>query len=111
LKKERARRVYYVYAIRLDDEVLEKRKFAKRNPGYRPGKPCYYIGSSIHEPAERFRKHKAGHRASSWVRSHGRYVAAKKCFVIETADHTEPARREHAYAEKLRKKGYGIWQN
>ena len=111
MKKRRMQHVYHIYAIRLGDEVLDKGKFVKRNPDYRSGKPCYYIGSSTHEPAERFRKHKAGQRASTWVRKYGLYVAAKKCFAIETADTREPAKVEHAYAEKLRNKGFGIWQN
>jgi hypothetical protein len=105
------KRSYHIYAIRLDDAVLEDRRFTARNPGHRPGKPCYYIGSSIYEPATRFAKHKGGQKAARVVRKWGLYVAKKKCFIIETEDHTEPAKREAAYAEDLRTQGFGIWQN
>ena len=111
MKKRRMKHVYHMYAIRLDDEVPDKGKSAKCEPDYRSGKPCYSIGSSIYEAAERFLKHKAGQRASAWVRKCGLYVAANSCFAIETADHAKPAKVEHAYAEKLRNKGFGIGQN
>jgi len=111
MKKRRMKHVCHIWAIRLDDEVLDKGKFAKRDPDYRSGKPCCYIGSSVCEPAQRLRKHKAGQRASTWVRKYGLCVAAKKCCAFETADRGKPAKVEHACAEKLRNKGVGIWQN
>ena len=111
MKKRRMKHVYHINAIRLDDEVLHKGKFAKRDPDYWSGKPSYHIRSSMHEPAERLRKHEAGNGASTRVRTYGLYVVAKKCFAFETADHAKPAKVEHACAEKLRNKDLGIWQN
>ena len=102
---------YHIYAIRLSDEVLKKPEFNRRNPHYEAGKPCYYIGSSIYPPRERFEKHMAGNRSSKWVRTFGLHPASKKCFVIETSDPEERYRREREYANELRLRGYGIWQN
>lgn len=40
--------VAYLYVIRLDDAVLNKKKFMDSNPRYQPGKPCYYVGASVY---------------------------------------------------------------
>jgi hypothetical protein len=101
---------YYLYVIGLDQAVLAKRKFRTANPGYRDGKPCYYVGTSIYRPAERFKKHKAGERSSAWVRQFGLYVAKKKCRVRWTSVHGPREEVEACYAAELRTKGYGIWQ-
>jgi hypothetical protein len=53
----------------------------------------------------------AGNRSSKWVRTFGLHPASKKCFVIETSDPEERYRREREYANELRLRGYGIWQN
>ena len=102
---------YYLYAIRLRDDVLSRPKFRAANPLYRAGKPCYYVGSSIYRPKVRFRKHLNGERSSKWVRDFGLHVATRKC---KAMFETEPGDRivaERNYAEELRAQGYGIWQN
>ena len=104
-------RVYWIYAIRLSDEVLTRRRFLARNPDYKPGKPCYYVGSSVYPPKKRFEMHKSGHKSSWWVREFGQHVATKKCFRIEVENAEERDGSERAYAEELRAVGYGIWQN
>lgn len=101
----------YLYVIRLDDAVLDKKKFMDRNPHYRRGKPCYYVGASVYPPAERFRKHKAGERSSRWVRIYGLYVVKGKCRRIDVEDTSQRDAAERAYARELRDKGYGVWQN
>ena len=35
------KRLYHIYAIRLDDAVLRRRAFLEHNLDYQPGKPCY----------------------------------------------------------------------
>lgn len=101
----------HLYAIRLDDVVLQKPRFIERNPDYMEGKPCYYIGTSIYDPDTRFRMHKEGHKSSKWVRDHGLYVARRRCKVIQVSNGEERAKAEAGYAALLRKRGYGIWQN
>jgi len=103
--------VVHLYAIRLDDAVMKKKRFIDRNPDYATGKPCYYIGSSIYEPEARFEKHKAGERSSRWVRDYGLHVAKRKCRQIDVKSKSERDSAERAYAAELRAKGYGIWQN
>ena len=55
---------YYVYVIDLDKSILRKEDdFKLKNPQYKAGKPCVYVGQSSHTPKERFEKHKQGHKA------------------------------------------------
>jgi len=103
--------VVYIYVIRLDDIVLTRPKFVARDPDYRKGKPCYYVGSSIYKPAVRFAKHKAGERASRWVKDYGLWVAKRKCKRIRVTTGSERYVVERAYATELRRQGYGVWQN
>lgn len=102
---------YHIYAIRLSDDVLQRPKFMERNPHYKKGKPCYYIGSSIYPPKVRFDKHKAGERSSRWVRDFGLYPAYKKCKIVVTTVPGQHTQIERQYAAALRAKGYGVWQN
>lgn len=103
--------IVHIYVIRLKTEVLEKPRFVEANPDYRAGKPCYYVGSSCHEPQVRFEQHKAGKKASKIVKDFGAYVVKSKCFVVETRDRRAAEAVEHEYAEELRGKGYGVWQH
>lgn len=103
--------VIHLYVIRLDDVVLTKPRFVARNPGYKRGKPCYYVGSSIYKPAVRFKKHKMGERSSRWVRDYGLWVARRKCKRIQVTTAPERYAAERAYATELRRQGYGVWQN
>ena len=34
-----------VYVVELDPAVLKLRRFRARNPGYRKGLPCVYVGT------------------------------------------------------------------
>ena len=106
-----AARKYYLYAIRLRDDVLDKTAFREANPGYREPKPCYYIGTSRYRPKKRFKKHLQGEKSSKWLRQFGLYVAQSKCRVMWEIEHGDRAVQERRHAEALRGQGYGIWQN
>jgi len=104
-------RKYYLYAIVLQKDVLNNARFREANPGYVAPKNCYYIGSSSHDPHTRFLQHKRGYRSSKWVREFGRFVAPRRCKeMVETRPNDRDV-QERLYAERLRAKGYGIWQN
>ena len=51
--KKPKKRVKNLYLIRLDDTVLQLRKFREENPDYRPGKPCLYVGVTSRNPEVR----------------------------------------------------------
>lgn len=95
----------YVYVIRLDDVVLEVKRFRERNPEYREGKPCVYVGSTGLSPDERFRNHKNGIIAFQFVRKFGLYIVRRKCVCLENCTTKQAETTERELAERLRRKG------
>lgn len=102
---------FWVYAIVLSKDVLKEKRFIAANPDYVKGAHCYYVGASSRDPYTRFLQHKRGHKASKWVKKYGRYVAPKKCRQLRAVEEGDRAKAERAHAERLRKKGYGVWWN
>ena len=105
-------RLKNLYVIRLDDAVLRKRKFRERNPDYRTGKPCVYVGVTAHDPAFRFKQHKDGGRlASQIVAQYGKYLMRKKYEHLNPVPAAEGEEWEKDLAIDLQRKGYGVWWN
>ncbi len=103
---------YNVYVIKLDKDVLNSKKFCKKNPNLKKRKACFYVGQTSHDPRVRFKQHKKGYKSNSFVKKYGvRLVPRKfkKYNPIKTRDEAE--RIEEWVANKLRKKGYGVWSN
>ena len=86
-------------------------KFLKRNPRYRPGKPCSYVGVTSHDPDFRIKQHKEGYKASPIARKYGMYLQRKQYEHLNPVPAVEAEDRERALAEELQKKGWGVWQN
>ena len=103
---------YYVYVIGLDPSVLENKKFLKKNPQYIDGKPCVYVGQSVHTPDERFAQHIRGYKSSPFPKKFGLYLQ-KKLFanVNPLANREEALVAEEQLARKLMRRGYGVWWN
>jgi len=99
----------HVYVIDLDRFVLTKKGFAKKNPDYVEGKPCVYVGMSAHEPRVRYEQHKRGYKPNRFAKRFGQYVRAKRCRAGLTWKQAVAA--EVAVAERLRRKGWAVWQN
>ena len=100
-----------LYVIRLDDDVLKVDKFLKRNPKYRLGKPCMYVGVTSHDPKKRFKQQKDGYKSSRIAKKYGKYLMWKKFRHLNPVPSNEAEDRERALATELRRKGYGVWQN
>jgi hypothetical protein len=103
---------YYVYVIELNKEVLNNKKFMSRNPDYAEGKPCVYVGQSIHPPEVRFNQHLDGHKANRYARDYGVRLRPKiyeKLNPLFSRDEAES--KEQWLTERLRKKGYAVWSN
>lgn len=98
----------HVIAVRLDAAVLQKPTFRAKNPGCTLGQPCYFLGTSPHEPERAFREHKSGEDASPWVREHGLYLAKNRCRVIEVGNRQEREQALHDYADQLRAAGCAV---
>ncbi len=103
---------YNVYVILLDKEVLNSKKFRTRNPNLNPRRTCFYVGQTAHDPETRFKQHKQGYKANSFVKRYGiRLVWRKfqKYNPIKTRKDAEQV--ERWLTNKLRKKGHGVWSN
>jgi hypothetical protein len=103
---------YYVYVIELDGEVLNSKKFRDQNLRMKPRKACLYVGQSCHDPETRFQQHKQGYKSNRYVRKYGLRLKKrlyKKYNPMKTRKESELM--EKKLAEKLRKKGYGVWSN
>ncbi|MEZ4378851.1 MAG: hypothetical protein R3B35_11280 [Gemmatimonadales bacterium] len=105
------RRGRYRYTIKLKGSVKSDKKFREQNPGYEGRKPCYYVGTSIHEPEVRFKQHLAGYKAARIAKKFGVRLEAKYCKRLGTSDTRSAEKKEAAYAAWLRKQGYGVYQN
>ena len=103
---------YYVYVIELDKAVLSSKKFRIKNPQLNPRRACYYVGQTIHDPEIRFQQHKSGYKANSFVKRYGlRLIPRKFKKYNPMAKRIEAEYMEQWLAEKLRKKGHGVWSN
>jgi predicted GIY-YIG superfamily endonuclease len=103
---------YYVYVIELDKEVLKSRKFRSGNPYMNPRLACYYVGQTNHNPNIRFKQHKNGYKANSFVKKYGIRLKPrkfKKYNPIETREEAEKI--EQQLTNRLRSKGHGVWSN
>lgn len=102
---------HYVYVIRLDQAVLSHRKFSGKNPDHDPCKPCVYVGKSFRTPEERLAQHLSGERASRWVRKYGITLIPRQYQHLNPMTRSGAESEEVSLAERLRRRGYAVWQN
>lgn len=104
-------RRYLVYAIRLRPAVLEVGRFRDANPEYMEGMDCFYVGMTAKSPEERWQQHRNGYKSSRFARRYGCELMPPEFTVIRHRTFEEARRLERRIARRLRKKGYGVWQN
>lgn len=103
---------YNVYVIKLDKQVLSSKKFRKKNPCMKTRKACYYVGQTGHKPEIRFKQHKDGYKSNSFVKRYGLKLVPRKFKKYNPIKKRKDAEQiEKWLANKLRKKGYGVWSN
>jgi hypothetical protein len=100
-----------VYVIRLDEAVLEDRRFRAANPGYVKGKPCVYVGATGLSPEVRFANHKAGHKANWYAQTYGEGLMPKLFQHLNPMTYQRALATEIALADDLRQEGFAVWQN
>jgi len=102
-----------VYVIELESGVLKKKKFLEKNPDMKKGKLCVYVGSTGIDPQIRFEQHKRGYKASKFVKKFGKCLrpdlVPKYNKPFKNSTESEAAEARHAL--RMRKRGYGVWQN
>lgn len=101
---------FYVYVIRLADEVRQSRKFRKENPEYVEGKPCVYVGMTGWTPERRFEAHLNGYKSSRFVTKYGCELMPRLYEHLNPMTYEEAVRDEKALAERLRRDGCAVWQ-
>lgn len=100
-----------VYVVRLDEAVLQNRRFRAANPGYAKGAPCVYVGATGLAPQQRFANHKAGHKSNWYAQTYG------DALLPELFEHLNPMTYQRALAteievaQELRQEGFAVWQN
>ena len=105
-------RKYFVYVIELDPIVSEKGKFRLKNPKFKKGNPCVYIGQSTRKPSLRFEQHKEGYKSNSFAKLFGLRLLPdlyEKYNPIPTRQ--DALEIESMISLKLRKAGFGVWYN
>lgn len=103
---------YNVYVIELRREVLEKARFARKNPELRDDKPCVYVGQTALAPEDRFAQHLEGRKCNPFVREFGVRLRPKLYANVGPFEtRAEAERAEVALAERLRRRGYVVWSN
>lgn len=104
---------FRLYVIRLRKSIIRSRSFRKANPYYVEGKPCVYVGSTAKTPEERFAVHMTDRvKGSAKVRRYGKCLlewAYEDLPIFYSREKAEEA--EARYADELRKRGWGVWQN
>jgi hypothetical protein len=109
-KKPVARLSHNVYVVELDFAVLKIRRFRARNPGYRKGQPCVYVGMTGLPPGERFQNHKAGVKANWYVRKFGKGLLPGLFAHLNPMPYEAAQQMERDLADELQEKGYAVWQ-
>ena len=69
-----------------------------------------YVGMTGLTPEERFRNHKAGHKASKWVRKYGVGLLPALYRHLNPLSYEHATLAEVALAEALRGTGVRVWQ-
>ena len=104
-------KTHNLYVISLDDAILNVRRFRKKNPNHKRGKPCLYVGMTSRTPDERFKQHKDGYRAARYVKKYGKYLRRRLYEKYNPLTRAKAEKTEVTLANELRKKGYAVWQN
>jgi hypothetical protein len=91
--------------------VLTDAAFLRRNPDRRDDKPCVYVGSTYLSPEERFQQHLAGVHKNRYAFRYGVRLRPRLYRGHQDyATRPEAEAAEKRLAERLRKRGYGVWQ-
>lgn len=73
-------------------------------------KPCVYVGCTGLTPEERFARHKAGIRASTYVRKYGVRLLPRLYAYANPMPYEAAREMEVELAIALQAEGYAVWQ-
>lgn len=99
---------YSVYVVLLEDCVKRFRKVKDENPRYDLEKPCVYVGMTGLDVMKRFANHKAGYKASGYVKKYGVRLMPELYEDLNPLLYDEAVIAEQGLARKLRAEGYTV---
>ena len=100
-----------VYVIRLDEAVLQVKRFQRASPSHVTGMACYYVGMTTCSVEERFEQHQRGYKAAAFAKRFGVELAYERFPTQELLSLEAAKRLEADHAEWLRGQGYAVWQH
>lgn len=118
-KPRKTKLTHNLYVVELSKKVWrENKKFRDANPQYNGVLECLYVGMTSNTPAERFKKHKTGHRtkkgikiSSYFVEKYGLFLRPSLYSKFNPMTKANATKGEGELANLLRKKGYAVWWN
>lgn len=99
-----------VYVVELDPVVLESKKFREANSSYVSGMPCVYVGMTGLSVEQRFTNHMQGIKSCAYVRRYGLGLVPSYYEALNPMTYKDAVNTERALAEKLRARGFAVWQ-
>jgi hypothetical protein len=108
--KDTPKAKHHVYAILLDDTVLNEAAFRRANPHFQYNKPCVYVGMTGLTPQIRFMRHKAGVKGNRFVLAYGIKLLPSLYEVYNPMPYEAAKDMEVELAIGLREEGYAVWQ-
>jgi predicted GIY-YIG superfamily endonuclease len=106
---EVARGLYRVYIVGLEPEVMSTRKFAQKNPDYRPGQPCYFVDTTGLPVDLRFDQHMHGIKDNAFVRMYGTALRPDFTVDLQPSPFGVAVEQEAQFARSLRGERCGVW--
>lgn len=101
--------LHAVYVVELETGVIDKPRFAQKNPGYRRGRSCYYVDITDLAVDLRFDQQMHGIKANAFVRLHGTGLRNEFTADIAPAAFEVAVENESRIARSLRAEGCGVW--
>lgn len=98
-----------VYVVELTKDVLHIKKFMDRNPNYKHGSSCYYVGMTGLDPVERFKKHKLGIKSNVYVQRYGVRLVPGLYEKYNPMTFDESCDMEITLTAELRNRGCAVW--
>ena len=99
---------HHIYVVLLDECVGSFQKVRELNPERDIEKPCVYVGLTGLDPEKRFKKHKAGYKASKYVKKYGIRLMPELYEDLNPLSYEEAVIAEQGLARRLRAEGYTV---
>jgi predicted GIY-YIG superfamily endonuclease len=101
---------YSVYVIELDARVWNHARFREANPEHDLTKPCVYVGMTGLPVERRFANHRRGHKSNPYVAKYGVRLLPNLYRRLNPMRYELARLTEVTLAQRLRERGYAVWQ-